>query len=122
LQNRKSTLPFKVPSSGTIAVIGASANSTRLLGGGHYARNLPIVDGFETGGFPSIPVAIRSLLGASGSTASVTWLPGIKCTPRTDSVCVDPVADAELLAEAVAAGATRQTLIDIWILSSAHIT
>lgn len=86
LQNDNSTLPFSVPSSGSVVVIGPSANSTRLLGGGHYARDLSIVDGFETGGFPGIPTAIQALLragnpGQSSSGATVRYMPGIKCSP-----------------------------------------
>ena len=113
LQNRKKTLPFVVPSNvdaPKVVVIGPSGNSTRLLGGGHYARKLAIVDGFETGGFPGIPGAIKSVL---GDAASVTWLPGMKCTPRPDQVCVDPKHDDALEAAAVAAaeGATHVVLV-----------
>jgi len=104
LKNAGKTLPFAAPRSGEVVVIGPSANSTRLLGGGHYARNLPVVDGFETGGIPGIPGAIEALLkGTAGSKATVRYVPGIKCTPRTDSVCTDPQFDAGLLADAVAA-------------------
>ena len=37
LQNKQRALPFKAPSSGKVVVVGPSANSTRLLGGGHCA-------------------------------------------------------------------------------------
>lgn len=104
LKNANSTLPFSIPRSGKVVVVGPSANSTRLLGGGHYARNMKVVDGFETEGIPGIPGAVAALLASSPeSSATVRYLPGIRCTPRTDSVCIDPRADAGLLADAVAA-------------------
>jgi len=110
LQNRRRTLPFAEVDSPKVVVVGPSGNSTRLLGGGHYARDLAVVDGFETGGFPGIPGAIRNVLGDS---ASVHWFPGIKCTPRPDLVCVDLKPDAALEAEAVAAvkSATHVVLV-----------
>lgn len=113
LQNRQSMLPFATRSAAgapKVVVVGPSGNSTRLLGGGHYARKLAVVDGFETGGFPGIPGAIQNVLGDS---ASVRWFPGIKCTPRPDQVCVDPKPDAALEAAAVAAvkSATHVVLV-----------
>ena len=103
LQNRLQTLPFAASSSmgpSKVVVVGPSGNSTRLLGGGHYARPMAIVDGFENDGIPGIPGAIRHTL---GDTASVEWFPGIKCSPRPDQVCVDPKYDAALEKAALAA-------------------
>ena len=69
-RNKRNTLPFKPPPrDGQVVVIGGSANSTRLLGSGHYARNLALHDGFETGGFPGIPQAIAALLRRKASEA-----------------------------------------------------
>lgn len=117
LQNRLNTLPFSIPKSGTVAVIGASANSTRLLGSGHYARDLSIVDGLMTGGFPGIPQAIASVIRAEGS-ATTQYYPGILCTPRSDMVCVDPKADDTLLKEAVAAAKTAKQVVLVINLQS----
>jgi beta-glucosidase len=117
LQNRNRTLPFAIPTSGRVAVIGASGNSTRLLGGGHYARTLPIVDGFMTGGFPSIPVAIATLLRGAGS-ATVQYLPGISCTHQSDSVCTDPSPNTNLLLEAVAAARSAAQVVLVLNLQS----
>ena len=103
LQNRLQTLPFAATSAmgpPKVVVVGPSGNSTRLLGGGHYARPMAIVDGFENDGIPGIPGAIQNVL---GDAASVEWFPGIKCTPRPDQVCVDPKYDATLEKAAVAA-------------------
>eukprot|EP00040_Diaphanoeca_grandis_P026289 m.147112 g.147112 ORF g.147112 m.147112 type:complete len:1059 (-) comp30518_c0_seq1:206-3382(-) len=135
LQNQNNTLPFPIPTSGDVVVIGGSANSTRLLGGGHYARLLPVVDGFETGGFPGIPQAIEGLISAAhehthqlntndttqGGTkemVSVKYLPGIKCTPRSDSVCIDPQADAGLLSQAVEAAKNAAQVVMVINLQS----
>jgi pre-mRNA-splicing factor SYF2/beta-D-xylosidase 4 len=108
LQNRKKTLPFAVPKEGTIVLIGASINSTRLFGGGHYARKpLP------TDSFVSIPSAITALLAAEGSSASVEVHPGIGCTGATYYACVKPKRNDTLVAEATAAaaGATQVVLM-----------
>ena len=43
LQNKQRALPFKTPSSGKVVVVGPSANSTRLLGGGHCAPTPTLV-------------------------------------------------------------------------------
>jgi beta-glucosidase-like glycosyl hydrolase len=131
LQNRNMTLPFPFPTSGEVVVIGGSANSTRLLGGGHYAMNLPIVDGFETGGFPGIPGAISALLrqraGASSvsaegsqaaAAATVRYLPGIECSPRTDSICRDPKANQTRLSEAMDAAAAAAQVVLVLNLQS----
>jgi hypothetical protein len=109
LQNKDATLPFKPPTRGGVVVIGGSANSTRLLGGGHYARAMTP----EEAGAGGIPGAIRDLLASnrilaqSPSAAAINDIvsvyPGIACTARGDHVCADPKADAQLLAEAVAA-------------------
>lgn len=123
LQNRERTLPFPVPSTGKVVVIGGSANSTRLLGGGHYARTLKLVDGFTTGGYPGIPQAIKNVLeskrkretgsnaAAESPAASVEYYPGIACTPRSDSVCSDPAADPALQATAVAAASKAAQVV-----------
>lgn len=115
LQNREHTLPFSVPKvaaaasddsdggtggGGNVVVIGGSANSTRLLGGGHYARSMKIVDGFDTGGHPGIPQAIQAVV---GEHTQVDYYPGLACTRRADSVCGDPAADPELQAMAISA-------------------
>ena len=118
LKNDGDTLPLAVPKSGKVIVIGGSANSTRLLGGGHYARNLAHVDGFETGGFPGIPGAISAVLKSGGSVATVQYLPGIKCTARADSICADPQADAEMLAAAVAAAKAAAQVVVVVNLQS----
>lgn len=132
LQNDGGVLPFQVPQSGNVVVIGPSANSTRLLGGGHYARTLPLVDGFETGGFPGIPQAVQAVLdshhrsrGGVGGGASVRYFPGLNCTPRADSVCKDPKHSNHLKAEAVGAVAsesTRQVILVINLQSRAMCT
>ena len=112
LQNRNRTLPFAVGRSGSVVVVGASANSTRLLGGGHYARSLAMVGGFETGGFPGIPQAIEALLRSAGSAMSVEWHPGMACSPHATSVCTAPAPDAALEAAAVdAASAATQVVL-----------
>lgn len=133
LQNHKNTLPFKATmgsAGGEVVVIGGSANSTRLLGSGHYARTLAIVDGFETGGFPGIPQAISALLqrkwkqqqqnalSAGAAAPNVRYLPGIQCSHRTDSVCIDPKADTSLLAEAVAAAKSATQVVLVLNLQS----
>ena len=123
LQNHNETLPFEV-SSGKVVVIGGSANSTRLLGGGHYARSLNLVDGFETGGFPGIPQAIEAVLESRrqhetrsdaeakyNRRSEVEYYPGIACTPRADSVCSDPARDSELQAAAVAAASKAAQVV-----------
>ena len=139
LQNKGATLPFKLPpSGGEVLVIGGSANSTRLLGSGHYARNLALVDGWQTGGFPGIPQAIAALLtqkhqqqkkhksaaeqddddAAADESARVRYLPGIKCSHRSDAVCVDPSADAGLLTAAASAAKTASQVVLVLNLQS----
>lgn len=122
LKNAGKTLPFPVPTRGKVVVIGASANSTRLLGGGHYARDLPLVDGFMTGGFPGIPQAIQAALdeaaGGAGKGATVQYTPGLNCTLRSDSVCVDPKASTRLLTEAVAAATSATQVVLVINLQS----
>ena len=82
LQNRLQTLPFAATSAmgpPKVVVVGPSGNSTRLLGGGHYARPMAIVDGFENDGIPGIPGAIQNVLGdaplSSGSRNQVCPTP-----------------------------------------------
>ena len=109
LQNRNRTLPFPVPAAGgKVVVVGPSANSTRLLGGGHYARSLQPTDRF-----PSIPAAMAKLLASAGSPATVEHVPGIRCSPSPSLVCVDPRPDDKLLQEAVEAarGATQVVVV-----------
>ena len=110
LQNRRGVLPLKRPrppatAAKPVVVIGPSANSSRLLGGGHYARQI-----LPSDGFPSVPGAIRALL---GPRATVRWEPGIRCSARSDSVCVDPQPDAALRQAAVsqARGASQVVLL-----------
>eukprot|EP01044_Picomonas_judraskeda_P001554 COSAG03_NODE_94_length_13170_cov_67.181470_10_plen_481_part_00 len=122
LQNRAGTLPFAPPPSGEVIVIGPSANSTRLLGGGHYARDLATVDGLETGGFPSIASAISRVLqeqrGTHGAGASARYLPGMKCSHRPDMVCVDPAADPAMMTEAVNAASHAAQVVLVLNLQS----
>ena len=124
LQNNGSVLPFNPPSNGDVVVIGPSANSTRLLGSGHYARNLAVIDGFETGGFPGIPQAIQSLLrqkmkdNKQAAGPHVRYVPGIRCTPRKDCVCTHPIADEHTVKQAVAAAKTAAQVVLVLGLQS----
>jgi hypothetical protein len=119
LQNRNKTLPFSVPAaSDKVVIVGPSANSTRLLGGGHYARKLSVVDGFETGGFPAIPAAIEAVLRSLDSKASTEWHPGISCTANAQSVCLDPSADSQLLGQAMQAASTAGQVVLVLNLQS----
>ena len=93
LQNKESTLPFKPPVRGDVVVIGGSANSTRLLGGGHYARGMTPAEA----GAGGIPGAIRALLASNHNAQSasaaaavdVSVYPGIACSARSDHVCAE---------------------------------
>eukprot|EP01052_Picozoa_sp_SAG31_P052725 SAG31_NODE_13152_length_889_cov_1.834177_1_plen_188_part_01 len=93
------TLPFTRPAGSEkrpVVVVGGSANSTRLLGGGHYARRLQPGEHY-----PSIPDAIESLLKDSGTR--VEWHPGMACKSSPYGICAIPAADSELQAAAVQA-------------------
>ena len=101
LQNRESVLPFAVPKEGRVVVVGASADSSRLYGGGHYARAAKPTDNFL-----SMPDAVAQLLSAEsgtgsgtsiGSSAKVEIFPGMKCVKTNNGVCTQPKRDASLL-------------------------
>ena len=71
-----------------------------------------MVDGFETGGNPGIPQAIKAVLEAAGSgDVGVEYQPGIRCTPHSNSICSDPASDPQLLADAVHAAQTASQVV-----------
>jgi beta-glucosidase-like glycosyl hydrolase len=101
------TLPFAVPAAGRVVIVGASANSTRLLAGGHYARAPTAADGFL-----SLPDALQRLLAAAGSAAVVEVQPGLGCAHMNhERVCVQPKRDGALLAAALAAAAAAEQVV-----------
>ena len=114
------TLPLRLPlRDGKVVVVGGSANSTSLLGGS-YARSLANVDGYATGGFPSIPVALKAMLEERGTAAQVEYYPGMKCIlrhppPSVSQICDRPHPNATLLSEAV--GAVRSASHVIVVLN-----
>ena len=73
---------------------------------------MKVVDGFETGGNPGIPQAIKAVLEAAGSgDVGVEYQPGIRCTPHSNSICSDPASDPQLLADAVHAARTASQVV-----------
>ena len=78
-----------------------------------------MVDGFETGGNPGIPQAIKAVLEAAGSgDVGVEYQPGIRCTPHSNSICSDPASDPQLLADAVHAARTASQVVIVSAVSA----